>query len=943
MASAFSSLNLGRETAEPSFKLSKFAEGVDEPKDGFLDNLVDDVENTVKGIPQGIVNTVTDPIGTIKQTAKGTWHNWSPLFRGDTDEWWDNFTEHPLGPMLDVFAVVSAGVGAPGTAASMAARAGKVAPNLAKKAQSSKAFQLANPEPRVLYPAGTSERLTPRGKLKKHLQEAASAEVKEFGSTKIDPTAPFVPSPDIVRHYRSNPIGRARQKGTDFLLESLAEQIPAFTYFSKEAKYHRLANKKISHRRVSGKMVAEAHKEAADLSSGKDHLNKLQRAVASSFLVRHLYSAGKVATEQPQVMAQIIDKQIWDQMQTHPVTLGKAEDLLAAHRGSKDGLVSGELGNEPNVMVDPNFLILRKDYLRPDEYVDFKTTTMKLPQFTERLSPDGEKLLTPNGFDERQIGEIGLSRGSQDPLFTQADAATAPVPQTAAAYGRYANVSDTESLLAYLNSAGRRMTMTMEEFLRHPERAALDADGNILGAANQRLHALTGEAHGSVEALAKLYTIPTSVWKFIVLGMRPAYLVNNVVGNMLMYYAANNPVEATWGLQQAIKDMKGERAAKLELSQLERELYKGGLDEDIVWPDASKRIKVDKSAVQMTTTGQGFSKDAGRQLSPDPEKFPRLAKAATLATVPARGMFALTDKISDSFVRNAAMHVAYRRDPRVISLMNEGLDYRSASRQAFNDPKVRARVENRVEKQLGQYYHFNKVEEQIKRLVPFYSWDRAILAHAGTLIEERPLTAGVAAEWSQAATEDNRGKLGDVPSSVLGSIGLDGFFGRGIDAGQKRLYLTSGINPYNTLADLTTAAKALTVGDNRGTQALAGQLNPILSTAFQGITGRSIVSNKPISGGGSFFATMAKGYLESLPQYRLMNTMIEGDSATYVDGRGKEREFLFKRDFSDQLASWLGISFRTMSEDTAQRLFAKERGIKQPDPPKPIDWASLIS
>ena len=941
--------NFGKNTVKP-FTLSEPTPAEKKPEDGFFDNLVDDVVDTVKGVPQGIVNMVTDPIGTVKDTAKGVWHNWSPLFRGDTDEWWDNFTEHPLGPMLDIFAVVSAGVGAPGSVASMAARAGS------KTALNSKAFKLANPEARTLYPAGTKEQLMPRGKLKKDLQKQAQRELTENRVTRTNPEAMFTPSPDIVRQYRSNPLARTRQKGTDFLLESLGT-LPAFTYVSKEAKYQRLVNKTISRRRVSGKIVAEAGKEAIDLSSGKDHLSRVQRGIAGSLIVRQFYAAGKIATEHPQVISEIVDRQIADQMFKIPVRLGKLDEMQARINGDKENFnrpLDEPDSRQLEAMFDPNFLPLRKDFYTPGERSTFEGEVMQLPTYTISYKSDGTPYRVETGKENKTVGGVGVTRNKQDPLFTldPNNPNSAPDPNIEANYGKYASLNTTELALEHISSAGSRMTMTMEEFRANPERALTDKDGYVLGAANQRLQSLIGEAHGSVEALAKLYTIPTSVWKFIVLGMRPAYLVNNVVGNMLMYYVSNNPIEATFGLREAIKDVKGARLANKDLSQMERELYKVGLDEDIVWPQIAdnkgnlienpKRIKVDKSAVQMTTTGQGFSKEAAQQLSPDPEKFPRMAKYASLATFPARKMFEFTDKISDSFVRNAAMHVAYRRDPRVMNLMAQGLDYRAASRQAFTNPEVRARVENRVDKQLGQYYHFNKAEEQIKRLIPFYSWDRAILAHVNTTLNERPLTSGVAAELTLTATEDNREKLGKVPNSVLGAIGLGGFFSRDTDPGQKRLFLSSGINPYGTIADLTTAAKALTVGDSRGAQVLSGQINPILSTAFQGITGRSIVSNKPISSGAGFFATMAKGYLESLPQYRAVDTLVQGDRSSYVDSRGIERDFLFKRDFTDQLAGLMGATFRTMSEEGAARLYAKESGIKQPKAPKPFNWATLF-
>lgn len=93
--------------AQASVKKSKEKNGVV----GFFEHLGEDVRDAAVGLPMGLVQTVEHPIRTVKQTAQVTWQTWSPLVHGDYGKFAHDFQQHPLAPILDIFAVASLGLG----------------------------------------------------------------------------------------------------------------------------------------------------------------------------------------------------------------------------------------------------------------------------------------------------------------------------------------------------------------------------------------------------------------------------------------------------------------------------------------------------------------------------------------------------------------------------------------------------------------------------------------------------------------------------------------------------------------------------------------------------------------------------------------------------------------------------------------------------------------
>jgi hypothetical protein len=92
----------------------------------FAAHLGHDVESAALGIPKGLVETARHPIRSAKAIGKSYAQTYGPLFRGDTSKFLHQFYEHPLGPLLDLTAVLTLGAGAVARGGALAAKAGAI-------------------------------------------------------------------------------------------------------------------------------------------------------------------------------------------------------------------------------------------------------------------------------------------------------------------------------------------------------------------------------------------------------------------------------------------------------------------------------------------------------------------------------------------------------------------------------------------------------------------------------------------------------------------------------------------------------------------------------------------------------------------------------------------------------------------------------------------------
>src|SRR5207248_2855495 len=102
--------------------------------------------------------------------------------------------------------------------------------------------------------------------------------------------------------------------------------------------------------------------------------------------------------------------------------------------------------------------------------------------------------------------------------------------------------------------------------------AARDEDGNFLVVHDHSAKIWEHEAVRSSRFVRLLYSKPIKVWKWAILGARPAYFVNNAVGNVFMHLMSNGP-SGFRGFVDAMRNARGDAYTAHSLEEASRYLH----------------------------------------------------------------------------------------------------------------------------------------------------------------------------------------------------------------------------------------------------------------------------------------------------------------------------------------------------------------------------------
>ena len=455
------------------------------------------------------------------------------------------------------------------------------------------------------------------------------------------------------------------------------------------------------------------------------------------------------------------------------------------------------------------------------------------------------------------------------------------------------------------NFGNKNTTSDIQKALRDPK------TGDYLVVQKRLVSDWTDEARRSSTFLTKLYKYPTATWKYLILATRPAYFVNNAVGNTFMTMATLGPVGFARGLVDAFRQVHGERAAVRSLEGASKALR--------------KELPIDFQSELLTGIHEGFAHEAMSHFKLH-EKIKGHPRTALVVKHAEQGFYPVTHQVADLFLRRVMINSLMRRDLRVRELTASGMKFDRAARQVLLDPAMRDKVHEMVNHALGDYHHFNKVEKQLRQLVPFYSWDRAIMRHGIHLTLDQTPKAGVGVAVGQSGTKETERLLGQIPSFLKGALVLPGH-GK---AGRVKVLSTLGLNPYATIPDITDTAGALAgVGSEKPSEALASQLNPIITSLIEQTTGQSLLSGAKLPHRGGLVTGTASAIGESLPQVKLLETLIKGEPHPKRNKRtGKVTNFLYRKDARTQIAALMGVPVKELDKARADAMGREELGIK---------------
>ena len=294
-----------------------------------------------------------------------------------------------------------------------------------------------------------------------------------------------------------------------------------------------------------------------------------------------------------------------------------------------------------------------------------------------------------------------------------------------------------------------------------PEEAHVTPDGYRVQIPKSYAKTVTGEFARSNNVARVLLVEPTKFWRALVLNARPAWLVNNIIGNSVLFAAS----------------MAGEGGIKAAVKQAVR---RGELDEAFVnefWPEHSK---------------------AGTLLG---SQVPDTGRFGKVTTVMGAGL-APVDKAYEAFLRRSGLEAVLKRSPavkaRLEAMPAETRSFQEAARAELNEnPMLIRHASQEVSDALGNYFSMSDFERRyIRSLLPFYGWYRAITTIMLKYPLNHPIRAAILTNLGRIGDERSRDLLGPVPSYLRGAIPLGG----------DTLLKTQGMNAYATPQQLVHGA-----------------------------------------------------------------------------------------------------------------------------------------
>jgi hypothetical protein len=843
---------------------------------GFFGNLGSDIRDMAVGLPTGIVSMVAHPIRGVKAAASQTWHDWSPLFHGHVGEWGHNFYSHPLGPILDVATLLTGGAGAAGKLARVADSAGAVG-------EGSRIARLAD------YSRG--------GKLafKKEAENGAKL-------------------PTYTKALSKNPLTRLRQESFHEMLNAHEAHLPKFLHY--DSRYNRLANKDLGERRAAFMSQVATYTDAGRKLHGPEALKYRTQVLKHSyntikqFAIRHEVSGHTFVGKDGETYLRLPKE-------------GNME-FRAIKREPRAGKITAQLKQLRNetAMHSKKMADIRAklDFNHGVKVTSAGDARVALTQAKKDVAA-AKAAFKPSGLHvtRQKLIESYIQREKafRSAAQRQARHETARGKLVDGFFKPGKNFeSDMHNFARRYSAAGQKGAVRLKDL------ETVDGGKHALIVPEHVISRFGLEGANTSGLLKKLYTKPTSIWKHMILGYRPAYFVNNAVGNHLMYMMAHDPIAVVRGYRDALRQVHSERAVTKSLHKAEA-VFKG---QDF----QNKYFK-----------GQLTNTLADSTLGRTMVKGSRGRVGQTLR----QGFFGVTHNVADRMVRRATINNVLREQPafqtmlkKVEKEINPKTKARFTPAEAFNEAahrvlksdyhgELRRYISGRVNDVMGDYHSYNPLEQKIKAVVPFYAWDRHLARHMKQLVNERPWKADALGRIGQQGSKENQQLLGDVPQFLKGALPLSLLGLHADHPGRQALLSTTGLNPYATLPDAADAVGAILGHPSTGGgESIGGQLNPLVNSAVEVLTGRSTLTGAPIHSSVPALLRPYTDLVGNLPQWKLIKAAMEGAPHPKPNKRtGKTNPFLFEKNFGQYLSQLLGVPVDQMSPASAKSMAKRQR------------------
>lgn len=479
---------------------------------------------------------------------------------------------------------------------------------------------------------------------------------------------------------------------------------------------------------------------------------------------------------------------------------------------------------------------------------------------------------------------------------------------------------------------------------------------------------LTQELNRADNFVTRLIDTPTAIFRAAVLNLRPAWMVNNFIGqSMLLMYSQG----VLHGVREYMTEIN--RAAKAgEFSVAGRTIKysnpsemhgilgeKAGALSQGAGTQANEWAEAGLAAEKGVGLGRLTDLPGLRRVKDSAGK-PEGSLAAHTLNVAVKGlpsglkglsnfMGRVNSVLTDDIPRRAAFMGEARPLIQRAQKLDPSLSTEDALRLVLADDDVAARLIDRTMGDLIDFSRMNQAErEVVRRLLPFYGWFKGITLRTGRMVRDDPHQALVSYQLGKQYVAGSEERLGgEVDGALKGALK----FGED-ENGNPRIITTNGMNIFQTPADIAgIAANLLGKGEMKlgGTHPFA-QFNPIIKAPIEVAMGRDLFYGGPLySDPSKRFNTgildkpwtpedesaskpvaIANRYLASL-----------GPMALYEKYRragafGEEEQRLLVRDKSDSLMSYFGPPPSTLNVEKAEEMArsAVQYGLVRYDPTK---------
>lgn len=404
------------------------------------------------------------------------------------------------------------------------------------------------------------------------------------------------------------------------------------------------------------------------------------------------------------------------------------------------------------------------------------------------------------------------------------------------------------------------------------------------------------ETRGPAGSLSNSLNKSTQLWKDVILLGRPAFLVNNYVGNQIMYHLKNGA--AGKSLQMAAK---GDLNKPFDTFFHEHR-QSLGLAEDLKTESRYGRIR---------------SKGYGLQSAHE-----QVLRKGTM--------------------REAAMSIpAIKTEVRVLT--GKGVSEGKALEQALNKTlkspdgnMYRQTISKAIDDTMGNYRHFNSSEQLLRKAVPFYSWNRHALRTYSSILKDQPGTANVLANVAVEGKAENSKMFPGVPDFMHTYV-----------TGKLGTYDTQALNPLKGGSDTIKSLKELINAKSGQMPAIASNLNPLIVGAGQALAGTNFTTGAPVNTTGGLAGSVLEQTIGGLPQVKLAQLKFGGTPGNrndphyfltptgqlkhkFLDSMGKVKlgpdglpleaadRHMINPSVPNSVLSWLGIPKRDINLKTAQ-------------------------